>query len=1424
MKKIIYSILFLLVFSGCESVPFSTEAPPEEVVVVEEEKTTKTGFFIDSPVMGVSYSTTDFAGKTKETGGFTYYEGEDCTFKLGNINLGTVQCVRNTTIYHIAGVIDINKPTQKVKNIARLLQSLNINTLTQTYIQIPEELDNLSLPSNFTLDQKDDTKLEEILLNAENLINDGTTFALIDEQTAIDNMNSYISSQNIDITENVEFNKPEITSNSEIIILENTQEVMTITFTDLDEADTHTFSIYGEDAQYLQIDEQTGYLEFKPDNIPLKSVKSVYNIEVMVDDGKLSDVLSLQINISDNQQPIISNVSNYTVEEGDSEITNILASDSDLNDDGQLQELSYSLSGADAQYFNINALTGALSFAAGMEPDYDEKNTYDVTVIVTDDGDYSLSTELDLQIQVNYPPIPDFWEIKKLKPEVEDFIDYGNSVSRSGNYIVIGATDYVNQNGVKTGKVYVYEIDEVTDNIELVGEILPTEEEENLGFGQSVAINNGVLAVSVRKSDYTNNAITENNVTQDVGSVRMYSITGANHTVTYLYDIYNPLNVTTSSFANKLKWDGNYLFITAPTATDTVSQQGLVYVYNINLSTLTYPETEPYILKSEEISTDEKFGSNIAIDNGYLLVSAEYKTINAQTNAGRVYFYSFNLEEQSFTNISILQEALPLQDSYYGTSIDISNGYFLVGSLKSLEEGIIKNKGKITVYKINETVGSDEVTVEKKSFFQPSDLKEGDNFGKYLQFDEKNIIASSTGFDFETGVDDGTVYYFRLNKTTHQAEEKQHLYPYTLQDGEKFGRELLLDEHYFIVSTEGDNHVYVYELEPIEGKIYLYDFDDTIGVYQSSNNVPFHQFNEFVEKDNNQLTYTISGQDASYFQIINNNFIEFVVPPTTLNNSSQGTNEYIIDLTVQNIQEGVLLDEMVKEVKITLIPQVYQEIEEIHPSNNNLGQDFGNQVKISNDYILASSPYDDEYEQNSGGVYLYKKNNTTNEVILKHYIKPSDYSQDMNFGYSIALDENYIVIGAPNDDQSSLNSGAAYVYRINQDETITQIAKLKSTQIQEEEKFGSYVEIKDGNILVGATGTNYSYEDPDLGPMTTQNTGSVYVFRLNTVNSTISSELVISNPEPNQNDKFGSVISMSKNEIFLHTGSVNDTTGEITLDNAEVINTTWIDSNYLQDDSSNQYYLTMDDGLGNETLYTRNYIEQPEDVIKHYNVYKKPSTNPYILISMAKREGDLTNKVFLYQLQSGGLDYNIAYIDQIVDTSGETESQFGFSHSVNGEYFVISNYKKQYLDIESHGIVYLYKIDTSNNTYSLVQTLKDEPKEYAEYFGYSLALKDNILAVGVPHSNTSLTEFEHKETGSVVLYELDILTDTLTQIQEAQSNMQNDGLSKEYDTKNHYGEAVDVNKHYLIVGDKNYYQTGLGIEGSIFINKRIINE
>ncbi len=126
--------------------------------------------------------------------------------------------------------------------------------------------------------------------------------------------------------------------------------------------------------------------------------------------------------------------------------------------------------------------------------------------------------------------------------------------------------------------------------------------------------------------------------------------------------------------------------------------------------------------------------------------------------------------------------------------------------------------------------------------------------------------------------------------------------------------------------------------------------------------------------------------------------------------------------------------------------------------------------------FVVGAPYDDDAGDNSGSVYVYNIDGT-GEV----KITASDHVADDYFGYSVAMSDTKVVVGAWSDDDPT-NSGSVYVY--NTDGTGEQ--KITASDGATNDQFGLSVAISDTKVVVGAP-----FND-DAG----DNSGSVYVYNL----------------------------------------------------------------------------------------------------------------------------------------------------------------------------------------------------------------------------------------------------------------------------------------------------------------------------------------
>ena len=119
-----------------------------------------------------------------------------------------------------------------------------------------------------------------------------------------------------------------------------------------------------------------------------------------------------------------------------------------------------------------------------------------------------------------------------------------------------------------------------------------------------------------------------------------------------------------------------------------------------------------------------------------------------------------------------------------------------------------------------------------------------------------------------------------------------------------------------------------------------------------------------------------------------------------------------------------------------LINNEWIEIQKIFSPNSNSYDFFGNDLDIYNDKLVIGSYYADNIYDNSGSVFLYELNYDMFELVLE--LNAYDSYLNDNFGQSVSVYSNYVAVGAMDDDNGT-NSGAVYVYKINDDWTYDEI-------------------------------------------------------------------------------------------------------------------------------------------------------------------------------------------------------------------------------------------------------------------------------------------------------------------------------------------------------------------------------------------------
>lgn len=180
---------------------------------------------------------------------------------------------------------------------------------------------------------------------------------------------------------------------------------------------------------------------------------------------------------------------------------------------------------------------------------------------------------------------------------------------------------------------------------------------------------------------------------------------------------------------------------------------------------------------------------------------------------------------------------------------------------------------------------------------------------------------------------------------------------------------------------------------------------------------------------------------------------------------------------------------------------------------------FGESVAISGDWAIVGAYRGHRPVKNyTGTAYLYKWDGGTWQQKQKIYAEESETTGYDHFGYSVAIDGNRLVVGAPWSDGPGANAGAAYVFQLETEdgqEIWKEQQRIVSSSIEAGYQFGDSVGIQSKWVVVGAPKAKFSGVS----------TGLAYTFRLGDTSweqiDTLSTGLLA------VNDDFGSAVDIT---------------------------------------------------------------------------------------------------------------------------------------------------------------------------------------------------------------------------------------------------------------------------------------------------------
>ena len=388
---------------------------------------------------------------------------------------------------------------------------------------------------------------------------------------------------------------------------------------------------------------------------------------------------------------------------------------------------------------------------------------------------------------------------------------------------------------------------------------------------------------------------------------------------------------------------------------------------------------------------------------------------------------------------------------------------------------------------------------------------------------------------------------------------------------------------------------------------------------------------------------------------------------------------------------------------------------------------FGYSVAIDGDIAVVGAYRDDDNGADSGAAYVFTRSGGV-EWDEEVKLTASDGAAYDNFGISVAVDGDTLVVGAPGDDDNGADSGSVYVFTRDPDSgEWRQGAKLTASDGDALDYFGYSVAVSGNTVLVGA------YLDDDENN-DLEDSGSAYVFVEPAEGwvDTTTQTTKLTPSEPADDDQFGISVALDGNTAVI--GAPGHDYDGVDTGSAYVFvkpdsNAGWADENYSGNQTAKltppdfgvSDYFGVSVALDGDTVvvgaWQDDYLDDPntEDI----DEFMVDSGSTYVF---TKPSGGWTAWDSLEQTDSlVDVEDKNALTAKLTASDGEAGDYFGYSVAVGLDTILVGAYGDDENGSDS-GSAYVFTRDPVSGLWSQTNKLTEVIGEEDGRFGYSVAV------------------------------------------------------------------------------------------------------
>jgi len=431
-------------------------------------------------------------------------------------------------------------------------------------------------------------------------------------------------------------------------------------------------------------------------------------------------------------------------------------------------------------------------------------------------------------------------------------------------------------------------------------------------------------------------------------------------------------------------------------------------------------------------------------------------------------------------------------------------------------------------------------------------------------------------------------------------------------------------------------------------------------------------------------------------------------------------------VAIINIQRSCLLLSTIISLAVFLVGSVApaqaktrlpMQLNELLASDSAPHDNYGIVVALSTGTAVIGVPFDSSRIFNAGSAYVYKHRNGA--WSLQQKLQASDSAPGDQYGWSIALQGDTLLIGARFDDDRGFNSGSIYAYTLT-DGVWVERQKFSAPDGAVNDQYGYTISL-DGDLAF--IGTPF---DDDNG----FESGSVYIYTRIAGLWTVEKKITAYDGEPG--DQFGWSVALSAGSALI--GARFDDDEAFNSGSAYLYNRT------AQTWHMKQKFTASDAAVNDQFGWTVALDDQTAVIGARFN----------------DDMGINSGSAYVYTL----IDKVWGQHQKLTASDGEPGNQYSWAIALNGDKLIIGAPFDNY-DEALSGSCYVYS--RSDNGWSEQQKLTANIEVLAARYGISVALEGDMTLIGAcleqqrgalsksTHINTTCVPLIHETTNLLTL-------------------------------------------------------------------------